>query len=148
MPHKIRLIGQSYFNIAIYHHTLATQARVDARVNGPVNEVFFLVGYFLDIVHALVHINMAGAATAYTAAVVLQFNAVFQANIQYRFAFRYRQLDRFMPFLKVYFNFKNIHCRKSNKITEPLMSCFSHFDNPLTKQPVQLLQLRFALQLL
>jgi len=118
MPHEVRLIRQSYFNITIYHDTLAAQSRGNSRVNRPVDKIFFLVRYFLHVVHAFVYIDVARAATAYAAAIVLQFDAIFEANIQYRLTFGDRQFYCFMPgFLEVYFNLKNIHFGKSNKIT-------------------------------
>lgn len=81
MPHKIGLIGQSYFNIAVNYYALAAQARVNAWVNRTVNKVLFLVRYFLYVVHTLVNIYMASAAAANAAAIVLQFDTVLQANI-------------------------------------------------------------------
>lgn len=71
MAQKIRLIGEGNFNIAVDDHTLASQPRIDARVYGPVDKIFFLIGYLLDIVHSLVYINLASAASAYTTAIVL-----------------------------------------------------------------------------
>ncbi len=106
----MRLVGNSYLNIAINYNTLASQARVDLRADGAVNKVLFLVGYFLYVVHTLVYINVAGAAAAYPAAVVLQVNTVLQAYIQYRLAFGYGQFNRLVVFLgKVYFNVINVH---------------------------------------
>ncbi len=81
MAHKAGLIWQGNFYIAVYYNALATQARCNARVYSPVNKVFFLVRYLLDVIHPFVHINMAGTATANPAAVMLQLNAIFQANV-------------------------------------------------------------------
>lgn len=120
MSHKLRLIGYSYLNIAINDNTLAAQARIDMRVYSTVYKIFFLVRYFLDVIHPFGYVNMASTAATNAAAVVLKFNAVFQANIQYRFSFGYSQFNRGMiPFFEVYFNFKNVHFAKSNKITQP-----------------------------
>jgi len=71
MPQEIRLVGQSNLNIAVDDHTLATQTRVDARVYSTIDKILFFIGYFLDIVHTLTHVNMAGAAAANAAAVML-----------------------------------------------------------------------------
>ncbi len=118
MTQETCLIRQRHLDITIDNYTLATKARINARVNRPVDEILFLVRYFLDVIHPFVHINVAGAAAAYAAAVVLQFNAVLQANVKHRFPFGYRQLYTLQPLLlKVYLYFKNVHCRKSNKIT-------------------------------
>jgi hypothetical protein len=81
MAHKAGLIWQGNFNIAVNNNALAAQARVDARVYSPVNKVFLFVRYLLDIVHPFVNINMAGTASANTAAIVLQLYAIFQANV-------------------------------------------------------------------
>jgi len=83
MAHKSRLIGQCNFNIAINDHALATQSRVDARVNGTVDKIFFFIRYFLDVIHPLIYVDVAGAAAANAAAVMLQFDAVLQANVQH-----------------------------------------------------------------
>jgi len=83
MTQKSVLIRQCYFNIAIDDYTLAAQARINARVYRPVNKIFFFVRYFLDVIHPLVYVHLAGTAAAYAAAIVLQFDAVFQANIKH-----------------------------------------------------------------
>ena len=118
MTEKSVLVWQRYFNVPVDDHTLAAQARINARIDGPVDKILFFVRYFLDVIHPLVYINLAGTAAAYAAAIVLQFNAVLQANVKHRFPFGYRQLDTCKPLLlKVYLYFKNLHWRKSNKIT-------------------------------
>jgi hypothetical protein len=71
VTHKTRLIRQGNFYIAINNYALAAQARCNARVYRPVNKVLFLVRYLLDVIHPLVNIYMAGAAAAYTAAIML-----------------------------------------------------------------------------
>lgn len=71
MPHKTRLIGQGNLYIAIDNYALAAQSRCNARVHGPVNKVLFLIRDLLNVVHPFINVNMAGAATAYAAAVVL-----------------------------------------------------------------------------
>lgn len=110
MAHKVGLVGYGYFDIAINNNTLAGQARCDFGADGTVDKVFFLIRYFLYVIHTFGYIYLAGAATAYAAAIVLQVYSVLEANIQYRLAFRYRQFDRLVVFfLKVYFNAKNVH---------------------------------------
>ena len=111
MAQKLGLIRNGYFNIAINHYTLATQARRDARVYGAVYKIFFFVGYFLHIVHAFVYVNVAGATAANAAAIMLQVNAVFQTNIQNRFSFGNRQHNGLhSSFFKVNLDVINFHC--------------------------------------
>jgi hypothetical protein len=118
MSHKLRLIGYGNLYVAINNDALATQTRIDMRVYSTVYEILFLVRYFVDVIHPFGYINMASAAATNAATVVLKFNAVFQANIQYRFSLGYSQFNRgVVPFFEVYFNFKNVHFAKSNKIT-------------------------------
>lgn len=71
VPHKCRLIRNGNFYIAIDDYTLAAQARCYTRVYSPVNKILFLVRYFLDVIHPFVYVNMAGAASANAAAIVL-----------------------------------------------------------------------------
>ena len=81
MAHKLVLVGYGYFYVAINDNALAAQPGINMRVHGTVNKIFFLVRYFLDVVHAFVNINLAGAAPANAAAVMLQLNTVLQANV-------------------------------------------------------------------
>lgn len=69
------------------HDALAAQARIDARVDGPVDEVFFFVADFGQLVFPLQHIHMAGTTAAYAPAVVLELDTVVERNVQNRFAF-------------------------------------------------------------
>jgi len=71
VPHKCRLIGNGNFYIAINDYTLTAQARCYPWVYCPVYKIFFLVRYFLDVIHSPVYINMAGTASANAAAIVL-----------------------------------------------------------------------------
>ncbi len=67
-------------------HALAGQARVEARVDGAVNEVFFLVGNLGQVIQALVNVDVAGAAPAHAAAVVLQLDAVVEGHVEHGLA--------------------------------------------------------------
>ena len=67
-------------------HALAGQAGVQARIDGAVDEVFFFFGDLGQVVHAGFHVNVAGAAAANAATVVLQFYIVIESHIQHRFA--------------------------------------------------------------
>jgi hypothetical protein len=78
--------GDYQFQLLIGQHALASEARVDARANGPVNEVFFLVRNLGQVVHALVDVDVAGATAAHAAAVVLQLNTVVEGYIEHRLA--------------------------------------------------------------
>ena len=130
---EIRLIRQSNFDIAILHHTLTTQARIDTRINCAIDEILFLIWYFLDVIHSFVHINMTGAASANAAAVVLQFDTVLEANIQYWLTFGNRQFNWFVPFLlKADLNFIDIHYRAKVTKFKYALSPIIHFDNTLT----------------
>jgi len=103
MTQELILIGHSNLDIAVEHYALTAEARIDARINSPVDKILFLVGYFLDVIHPPVYVNVAGAASANPAAVVLQFYAVLQAYVQNRFTFGNGQLNAFQTlFLKVY----------------------------------------------
>ena len=71
MAQKI-LVGNGYYQVFVaLHHALAGQAGIQARVDGAVDKVFFLVGDLGKIVHAGFYVNMAGAATANAAAIML-----------------------------------------------------------------------------
>lgn len=71
MTKELRLIRQGNLYIAINNYTLATQARVDPWVNGPVNKILLFIRYFLDAVHSFINVNMAGAASANAATIML-----------------------------------------------------------------------------
>ena len=76
--------GNAYFGCFVQYNTLAGQATFEAWIEGAVNEIFFLVGYFLDKILPLFYINMAGRAGANTAAVVIQVNVAFFRDLQNR----------------------------------------------------------------
>jgi hypothetical protein len=78
--------GDDEFDLLIRQHALASQARGETRANGAVDEVFFLVGNLGQFVHALIHVNVAGAAPAHAAAVVLELNAVVEGHVEHRLA--------------------------------------------------------------
>jgi hypothetical protein len=65
---------------------LTSQARIDAGVTGAVNKVFFPVGYLWDKVVAFFQINVAGAAGAHHAAVVMELYAIVEGYFQYAIA--------------------------------------------------------------
>ena len=71
MPHKTRLIGQGNLYIAIDNYTLATQARCNTRVYGPVYKIFFFIRDLLDVIHPFINIYVAGTATANATAIML-----------------------------------------------------------------------------
>jgi hypothetical protein len=74
--------GYFYGTAAIEQEALAAKAGVEARVHGAVNEILFLVAQLLEEVLALVYINVAGAAGANAAAVVVQVDIVHQGHFQ------------------------------------------------------------------
>lgn len=69
------------------HHALAGQAGGEARVYRPINKILFLVRNLGQVVHSRLYIYVAGAATAYPAAIVLELNIVVEGHIKHRFAF-------------------------------------------------------------
>ena len=78
-----------------FYHALASQAGVDARVFGAVNKVLFFVADFGQVAAARVDVDVAGAAAAYPAAVVLQLDAVVEGHVENRLAGgRHVGLDR------------------------------------------------------
>jgi hypothetical protein len=78
--------GDNYFELLIRQHALAGQARVDARADGAVNKVFFLIGNLGQVVHALVDIDVAGTTATHAAAVMLQLNTVVEGHVEHRLA--------------------------------------------------------------
>jgi hypothetical protein len=107
---KLALVGNGHFDIPINHYALAAEAGVNLRVDGPIYKVFFFIRYFLEVVHPTRYIDMAGTASANPAAIMLQFYIIIEANVEYRFPFRNRKLDRIMAGLfKVDPYLKNIH---------------------------------------
>ena len=81
MAHKLVLVGYGYFYVAIDYNALAAQPGINMGVHGAVNKIFFFIRYLLYVIHAFININLAGAAAANAAAVMLQLNTVLQANV-------------------------------------------------------------------
>ena len=87
MPQEI-LVGNGNDQVFVaLDYALAGQAGIQARIFGPVNKIFFFVGNFGQIAGAGFYVNVAGAATANAAAVMLQFYMIIKGYIQHRFAF-------------------------------------------------------------
>lgn len=61
---------------------LAAEAAFDTGVDGPVDEVFFFIADFFERVFALVNVDVAGAAGADLAAVVVEVNFVLLGHFQ------------------------------------------------------------------
>jgi hypothetical protein len=89
MSKELLLVRQGNFNIAVYDYTLAAQSRVDAGVYSTIYKVFLLIGDFPDVIFAFINIDMAGAATTNSSAIMLKFYAIVEAYVQHRFAFNY-----------------------------------------------------------
>ena len=71
MPQEI-LVRNGYYEVFVaLNNALASQAGIQARVFGAVNKIFFFVGNFRKVVGAGFYVNVAGAATANAAAVML-----------------------------------------------------------------------------
>ncbi len=102
------LVGQGHFDFpaTVFQHALAAQARVEAGVAGPVYKVFFFISQFRQVAFALVYIQVASAAGAYHAAVVVQFYIILQGYFQYADArlniFYYYWFQPFLFKLKFY----------------------------------------------
>ncbi len=69
------------------HHALTAQPRIDARIHGTINKVFFFVADFGQLVFSLQHIHMAGTTAAHATAVMLKLNIIVEGDVQNRFAF-------------------------------------------------------------
>ena len=66
------LLRYGYYNVFVaLHYALAAQTRVNTRVYGTVNVVFFFVRNLRQVVHSGFYVHVAGTATAHTATVVL-----------------------------------------------------------------------------
>ncbi len=110
MSEELALVRNRYFDIAVDQHTLATQSRRNPWIYGAIDKIFFFIGYLGEVISTPVHVNMAGTASANTAAIVLELNVIIEANVEYRLSFHHRKLDRIQSgFFKVYFEFENIH---------------------------------------
>ena len=81
----LRRNGNDQLHISLYH-ALAGQAGVDARVFGAVNKVLFFVADFGQFIAARVDVDVAGAAAAHAAAVVLQLDAIVEGHVEHRLA--------------------------------------------------------------
>ena len=89
---------------ACLQHALATQPAVQAWINGPVNKIFFPVVQFFQVIFAFFNVNMAGAAGANAAAIVVQFYIIGEGYFKYRVAgLLAADRNRFQAFL---FKFK------------------------------------------
>lgn len=84
VPNDAGLIRNLYLNVGIVFqdYTLASKARLQARVDGTIYEVFFLFGDFFQQVFSLVDVNMTGTAGTNAAAVVVEMNVVIFSNFQ------------------------------------------------------------------
>ena len=86
MADDAALVGDGYHDISILvEFALARQARVVAGIAGTVNVIFFAVAHFGQQVFAALHIDVAGAAAAYAAAVVVQGYVVIKRYFQHGF---------------------------------------------------------------
>ena len=74
--------GDRYFGGFIQDNALAAQAAFEAWVERPVNEILFLVGYFLDVFFPLLYVHVAGGAGADAATVVVEVNVVFFGDFE------------------------------------------------------------------
>lgn len=74
MSNNPRLIGDRYsdFRIFVEDNTLAGQAALQARIDSAIDEIFFLVGDFFEVIVAFFHVNMTGRAGTNAAAVMIQ----------------------------------------------------------------------------
>jgi hypothetical protein len=91
------------------HNALASQPRIDARIDGAVDKIFLLIGDFGQLVFALKHIHVACAAPANTAAVMLKVNIVVEGHVQHRLALgRYVRL-RGLAILKLEGDVNGVH---------------------------------------
>jgi hypothetical protein len=82
---ELGLVGQGNGDgtiAAFGQEALAAEARAEAGVHGPVDEVFFFIAQFGQVFLALFYIQVAGTAGAYATAVVMQFNIVLQRHFQ------------------------------------------------------------------
>ncbi len=87
MSQKVLLRDDNgYFEIGAGQHALAGEAGVDARIDGAVNEIFLLVADVGQLVGARIDVDVAGAAPAHAAAIMLKLNAVVKRHIQHRLA--------------------------------------------------------------
>jgi hypothetical protein len=74
MPNYSFLIRDRHDNVRIVfqNDALASQTTFQAWVDGPINEIFLLIGYFLQVLLALLYIDMASRTRADTAAIVVE----------------------------------------------------------------------------
>ena len=86
VPEKVLRRDSNYELHIGLDHALAGQARVDARVLGAVDKVFFLVGNLGQVVATRFDVDVASAAAAHAAAVVLQLDAIVQRHVEHRLA--------------------------------------------------------------
>ena len=81
---ELGLIGQGDHNVAgaFLQQALTAQAGVQTGIHGTVDEIFFFLTEFLQVLLALLNIEMAGTAGADTTAVVMQINVVVEGNFE------------------------------------------------------------------
>ncbi len=88
MAVKGGLIRYNHNDICLaFENTLASQAGIYFRINGPVNKVFFPVGNFLEIIHPFDHKNMTGAATANSSTIMMEVYIFLHGDIQDAFSY-------------------------------------------------------------
>ena len=116
MPQKILFRNLDYeIRRRGFHHTLAAQTRVDARIDGPVDEIFFFIGDLGQRIAAAQHVHVARRAAANAAAVVLQLDTVVEGHIQHRFALGGDVRLRRLTIGKPERNGNSVHTAKENR---------------------------------
>ena len=70
--------------VVFQNNALAAKAAFQARIDGAIDKIFFFIGNFLQKVLPFFHINVAGGAGAYAAAVVVEVHVVFFGQFQNR----------------------------------------------------------------
>lgn len=68
--------GNGDLGVVVEDDALAAQAAFEPWIDGAVNEVFLFVRYFFQELVAFFHIDVAGGAGAYPAAIVIEMNIV------------------------------------------------------------------------
>lgn len=84
MPDNSRLIRDFDFHdgIVIEDDTLAGQAGAEPGVDRPIYKIFFLIGYFFQIVFPLMYIYMAGTTGTDPPTVVVEVDIVGLGNLE------------------------------------------------------------------
>jgi hypothetical protein len=68
--------------ILIQDDTLTGETTFEARINGAVNEIFLLVGNFLQKIVPFLNINVTGGTGTYTPTVVVQMHIIILRDFQ------------------------------------------------------------------